>query len=121
MDYLLNEMTLKLPEVIQDRTVNVLLFGNANPPDFKLVISRDFLPKGKVLVRYQYSDEGDLVSVIDRHGLTQRRFTYQQHMMVSQEFSSGLQSHFTITEHIIGYHSKFKLYDMLTTAKRHLR
>jgi hypothetical protein len=49
MDYLLNEMTLKLPEVIQDRTVNVLLFGNANPPDFNLVISRDFLPKGEQL------------------------------------------------------------------------
>jgi YD repeat-containing protein len=50
--------------------------------------------KGKVLVRYQYSDEGDLIGVIDRHGRTQRRFTYQQHMMVSQAFSSGLQSHY---------------------------
>jgi hypothetical protein len=49
MDYQLNEMTLKLPDAIEDRSVNVLLFGTKRPPDFNLVISRDFLPKGEKL------------------------------------------------------------------------
>ncbi|MEJ2455380.1 MAG: DcrB-related protein [Candidatus Thiodiazotropha sp.] len=49
MDYLLSEMTLKLPDVIEDRSVNVLLFGTKRPPDFNLVISRDYLPKGEKL------------------------------------------------------------------------
>jgi hypothetical protein len=47
MNYQLNELELRLPEVIQDRTVNVLLFGTKQPPDFNLVISRDYLPKGE--------------------------------------------------------------------------
>ncbi len=47
MNYLLNELELTLPEVVQDRSVNVLLFGTKQPPDFNLVISRDFLPKGE--------------------------------------------------------------------------
>jgi hypothetical protein len=49
MNYLLNEMELTLPDVIQDRSVNVLLFGTKQPPDFNLVISRDSLPKGEKL------------------------------------------------------------------------
>lgn len=51
MNYLLNELELTLPEVVQDRSVNVLLFGTKQPPDFNLVISRDFLPKGE---RFEY-------------------------------------------------------------------
>ena len=49
MDYRLNEMVLKIPEVVDDRSVNVLLFGNKKPPDFNLVISRDSLPRGEKL------------------------------------------------------------------------
>jgi hypothetical protein len=51
MNYELNELTLTLPETIQDRSVNVLLFGTKQPPEFNLVISRDFLPKGE---QFQY-------------------------------------------------------------------
>jgi RHS repeat-associated protein len=51
-------------------------------------------PGGTMLVRYQYNDEGDLVAVIDRHGRIQRRFAYRQHMMVAQQFTSGMQSHY---------------------------
>ena len=47
MNYELNELTLTLPEPVQDRSVNVLLFGAKQPPEFNLVISRDFLPKGE--------------------------------------------------------------------------
>ena len=42
------------------------------------------------LVSYRYSDEGDLVAVLDRTGNTQRSFAYQQHIMVEQHFASGL-------------------------------
>jgi|APMI01.1.fsa_nt_gi hypothetical protein len=47
MQYQMNELHLTLPEVVQDRSVNVLLFGTKQPPDFNLVISREFLPKGE--------------------------------------------------------------------------
>ncbi len=47
MQYQTNELNLTLPEVVQDRSVNVLLFGTKQPPDFNLVISREFLPKGE--------------------------------------------------------------------------
>jgi hypothetical protein len=40
---------MKIPEVVDDRSVNVLLFGHKKPPDFNLVISRDSLPKGERL------------------------------------------------------------------------
>ncbi|MEJ2455381.1 MAG: RHS repeat-associated core domain-containing protein [Candidatus Thiodiazotropha sp.] len=56
--------------------------------------TNQLLPGGKMLVRYQFSEQGDLVAVIDRHGRTQRRFAYQNHMMVSQQFPSGMQSHY---------------------------
>ena len=42
------------------------------------------------LVRYRYSEEGDLIEVIDRLSNTQRRFEYQNHMMVRQWFAIGL-------------------------------
>ena len=46
------------------------------------------------LVRYQYSTEGDLTAVLDRSGQVVRRFGYQQHMIVWQQFGTGLQSHY---------------------------
>jgi hypothetical protein len=47
MIYTLHDLELAVPEPMQDRTVNVLLFGTKQPPDFNLVISRDFLPNGE--------------------------------------------------------------------------
>lgn len=47
MEYQMNELHMTLPEVVQDRSVNVLLFGTKQPPGFNLVISREFLPKGE--------------------------------------------------------------------------
>jgi hypothetical protein len=47
MIYTLNDLELAVPEPLQDRTVNVLLFGTKQPPEFNLVISRDFLPNGE--------------------------------------------------------------------------
>jgi hypothetical protein len=47
MIYTLNEMDMALPEPMQDRSVNVLLFGTKQPPEFNLVISRDYLPNGE--------------------------------------------------------------------------
>jgi hypothetical protein len=47
MIYTLHDLQLAVPEPLQDRTVNVLLFGTKQPPEFNLVISRDFLPNGE--------------------------------------------------------------------------
>jgi hypothetical protein len=47
MIYTLNDLELAVPEPLQDRTVNVLIFGTKQPPEFNLVISRDFLPNGE--------------------------------------------------------------------------
>jgi hypothetical protein len=47
MIYTLNDAELAVPEPLQDRTVNVLLFGTKQPPEFNLVISREFLPNGE--------------------------------------------------------------------------
>jgi hypothetical protein len=49
MIYTLNDLELAVPEPLQDRTVNVLLFGTKQPPEFNLVISREFLPSGEKL------------------------------------------------------------------------
>ncbi|MBK8337839.1 MAG: PAAR domain-containing protein [Sterolibacteriaceae bacterium] len=54
---------------------------------------------GIPLVRYEYSAQGDLVAVIDRTGQVVRRFAWRQHMMVSQQFASGLQSHYEWDRH----------------------
>lgn len=47
MNYILNELEMTVPEPMQDRSVNVLIFGNKQPPELNLVISRDFLPDGE--------------------------------------------------------------------------
>jgi hypothetical protein len=44
MIYHTNELQLAVPEPMQDRSVNVLLFGNKQPAELNLVISRDVLP-----------------------------------------------------------------------------
>jgi RHS repeat-associated protein len=45
-----------------------------------------------LLVRYGYSASGDLISVTDRSGSVVRQFGYDNHMMVLQQFATGLQS-----------------------------
>ncbi|SCX59155.1 DcrB-related protein [Variovorax sp. EL159] len=49
MKYVTQELELNLPEPFQDRSVNALLLGSKQPPDFNLVISRDVIPQGAVL------------------------------------------------------------------------
>ncbi|MBF5004445.1 RHS repeat-associated core domain-containing protein [Diaphorobacter caeni] len=47
-----------------------------------------------ILVKYRYNEHGDLAEVIDRLGHVRRKFTYQNHMMVSQWFASGLECNY---------------------------
>lgn len=49
MKYVTQELELNLPEPFQDRSVNALLLGGKQPPDFNLVISRDIIPRGENL------------------------------------------------------------------------
>lgn len=49
MKYVTQELEINLPEPFQDRSVNALLLGSKQPPDFNLVISRDLIPQGAAL------------------------------------------------------------------------
>lgn len=49
MKYVTQELELNVPEPFQDRSVNALLLGSKQPPDFNLVISRDIVPQGQSL------------------------------------------------------------------------
>ena len=49
MKYVTQELEVNLPEPFQDRSVNALLLGSKQPPEFNLVISRDFVPRGELL------------------------------------------------------------------------
>ncbi len=49
MKYVIQELELNVPEPFQDRSVNALLLGAKQPPDFNLVISRDIVPTGESL------------------------------------------------------------------------
>jgi RHS repeat-associated protein len=46
------------------------------------------------LVQYGYNAEGDLISVMDRSGAVVREFGYHHHMMVQQQFATGLKSYY---------------------------
>ena len=48
------------------------------------------IPATITVVSYRYDTEGNLSEVIDRQGQLQRSFTYQNHLMVTQRFASGL-------------------------------
>ncbi|WP_258187569.1 RHS repeat-associated core domain-containing protein [Trinickia symbiotica] len=45
----------------------------------------------EVLVRYEYSGQGQLATVIDRTGTVRRRFSYENRLMTSQVLPGGLQ------------------------------
>jgi len=49
-------------------------------------------PRGRVLVRYEYSATGDLLRVFGRDGNLSRSFTYRNHIMLSHTDAAGLVS-----------------------------
>jgi RHS repeat-associated protein len=48
----------------------------------------------RALVSYTYDSAGNLITVADPSGAPVRRFEYDNHMMVVQQFASGLKSHY---------------------------
>jgi RHS repeat-associated protein len=46
------------------------------------------------LVRYSYSDQGDLTSVTNRHGQVVRRFAWRNHLMIAHQERSGPEHHY---------------------------
>ncbi|QMV71597.1 RHS repeat protein [Comamonas piscis] len=46
------------------------------------------------LVRYGYSDQGDLTSVTNRHGQVVRRFAWRNHLMIAHQERSGPEHHY---------------------------
>lgn len=88
---LLTEMVCSAGQVLR------LRYSNPDPRIARLLEIRQTqsgTDTDVALVSYQYGAEGDLTAVLDRSGQVVRRFGYQQHMMVWQQFDTGLQSHY---------------------------